>query len=197
MTDKGSQTVLHDGFTHLDDQGQARMVDVGHKAATHRQAVAVSTIYLGPKVFQLLLSGGLPKGDALATARLAAIMAVKQTPHLIPLCHPRLAAIMAVKQTPHLIPLCHPINLTAVEVTFHPEPGDYRLTVEVLVRTRAQTGVEMEALTGAAVAALTIYDMCKAVDKGMVIERILLRQKSGGKSGDYHFQAAAPEDNSH
>lgn len=162
-------------FTHLDDHGQARMVDVGHKALTLRQAVAVSTIFLGEKVFDRLLSGRLEKGDALAAARLA--------------------AIMAVKNTPQLIPLCHTIPITGVEVDFSPDPDQQTLTIKVLVKAQAQTGVEMEALTGAAVAALTVYDMCKALDRGMVIQQIYLSQKSGGKSGDYHRAAPAPDDN--
>jgi len=159
----------HDGFTHLDAQGQARMVDVGHKKETPRQATAVCSIYLGDRVFPRLLEGRLPKGDALAAARLA--------------------GIMAVKNTPHLIPLCHIIPITGVEVEFFPDPQNLTLKIQVKVRARAQTGVEMEALTGAAAAALTIYDMCKALDRGMIIEKIYLAEKSGGKSGDYHHGA--------
>ncbi len=161
-------------FTHLDAQGQAHMVDVGGKPITQRQAIAVSTIFLGDKVFDRLLGGHLEKGDALAAARLA--------------------AIMAVKNTPQLIPLCHTIPITSVQVNFSPDPSDLTLTIEVLVKAQAQTGVEMEALTGAAVAALTVYDMCKALDRGMVIQQIYLRQKSGGKSGDYHHGGGAPDD---
>jgi len=145
------------------------MVDVGDKPVTDRQAVAVSRIYLGAKVYDRLLGGQLEKGDAWAAARLA--------------------AIMAVKNTPQLIPLCHPLPVTQVAVNFIPDPKEFSLNIEVLVKTRAQTGVEMEALTGAAVAALTIYDMCKALDRGMVIRDIFLKQKSGGKSGDYHLEA--------
>lgn len=155
------------GLTHLDAEGRLRLVEVGDKPVTYRQAVAQSVIYLGPKVFPLLLSQGLPKGDALAAARLA--------------------AILAVKNTFQLIPLCHNIPITGVEVDFTPDAGRHTLTIRVTVRTQAQTGVEMEALTGAALAALTIYDMAKAVDRSMVIEEIRLMQKSGGKSGDYQY----------
>jgi cyclic pyranopterin phosphate synthase len=162
-------------FTHLDPQGQARMVDVSDKAATVRQATAVSRIFLGKKVFDRLVAGRLPKGDAFAAARLAGIMAVKNTPQLIPLCH--------------LIPI------TGVEINFFPDAPGLALDIRVSVKARAQTGVEMEALTGAAAAALTIYDMCKALDKGMIIEKMYLVQKSGGKSGDYHHGAPAPDDN--
>lgn len=162
-------------FTHLDQQGQARMVDVSGKTPTLRQATAVSRITLGPKVFHRLLAGRLPKGDALAAARVAGIMAVKNTPQLIPLCH--------------LIPI------SGVDIDFFPDEPALALDIRVQVRARAQTGVEMEALTGAAAAALTIYDMCKALDKGMIIDKIFLVQKSGGKSGDYHHGAPAPGDN--
>jgi cyclic pyranopterin phosphate synthase len=163
-----SSTDNHD-FTHLDAQGQARMVDVSDKMATLRQATAVSRVFLGDKVFGRLLAGRLKKGDALAAARFA--------------------GIMAVKNTPQLIPLCHMIPITGVEIDFFPDAQRLTLDIRVIVKARAQTGVEMEALTGAAAAALTIYDMCKAVDRGMIIEKIYLVQKSGGKSGDYHCTA--------
>jgi cyclic pyranopterin phosphate synthase len=165
----------NNGFTHLDAQGQARMVDVSDKTETLRQATAVSRVFLGDKVFDRLVAGRLKKGDALAAARLAGIMAVKNTPQLIPLCH--------------LIPI------TGVEIDFFPDVPSLSLDIRVVVKARAQTGVEMEALTGAAAAALTIYDMCKALDKGMIIEKIYLVQKSGGKSGDYHHSARTPGDN--
>jgi cyclic pyranopterin phosphate synthase len=158
----------HD-FTHLDAQGQARMVDVSDKTETLRQATAVSRVFLGDKVFGRLVAGSLKKGDALAAARLA--------------------GIMAVKNTPQLIPLCHMIPITGVEIDFFPDAQRLTLDIRVIVKARAQTGVEMEALTGAAAAALTIYDMCKALDRGMIIEKIYLVQKSGGKSGDYHHSA--------
>ncbi len=153
-------------FTHLDTQGQARMVDVSDKTETLRQATAISRIYLGEMVFERLINGRLKKGDAFAAARLA--------------------GIMAVKNTPQLIPLCHMIPITGVEIEFSPDVQKLSLEIRVIVKARAQTGVEMEALAGAAAAALTIYDMCKALDRGMIIENIHLVQKSGGKSGDYY-----------
>lgn len=153
-------------FTHLDTQGQARMVDVSDKTETLRQATAISRIYLGEMVFERLINGRLKKGDAFAAARLA--------------------GIMAVKNTPQLIPLCHMIPITGVEIEFSPDVQKLSLEIRVMVKARAQTGVEMEALAGAAAAALTIYDMCKALDRGMIIENIHLVQKSGGKSGDYY-----------
>lgn len=159
-------------FTHLDAQGQARMVDVSDKAETLRQATAISRIFLGELVFERLLNGQLKKGDAFAAARLAGIMAVKNTPQLIPLCH--------------LIPI------TGVEIDFFPDVQKLSLEIRVMVKARAQTGVEMEAMAGAAAAALTIYDMCKALDRGMIIENIHLIQKSGGKSGDYAFSHQGP-----
>ena len=157
-------------FTHLDAQGQARMVDVSDKTETLRQATAVSRIFLGDKVFDRLIAGRLKKGDAFAAARLA--------------------GIMAVKNTPQLIPLCHMIPITGVEIDFFPDVPKLSLEIRVIVKARAQTGVEMEALAGAAAAALTIYDMCKALDRGMIIENIHLVQKSGGKSGDYYHSAS-------
>lgn len=154
-------------LTHLDAEGRLQMVEVGTKAVTWREATAQSVIYLGPKVFPLLLAQGLKKGDALAAAKIA--------------------AIMAVKNTPQLIPLCHNIPITGIEVDFLTHEDRQSLAIRVTVRTQAQTGVEMEALTGAAVAALTVYDMAKAVDRGMVIKEVRLLHKSGGKSGDYWY----------
>jgi cyclic pyranopterin phosphate synthase len=162
----------HNDFTHLDTQGQARMVDVSDKTETLRQATAISRISLGSKVFNRLINGRLKKGDAFAAARLA--------------------GIMAVKNTPQLIPLCHMIPITGVEIDFFPDVSKLSLEIRVMVKARAQTGVEMEALAGAAVAALTIYDMCKALDRGMIIENIHLVQKSGGKSGDYYCSRQGP-----
>ncbi|WP_449245344.1 cyclic pyranopterin monophosphate synthase MoaC [Desulfobacca acetoxidans] len=161
-------------FTHLDANGQVCMVDVSSKPETVRQAIAEGSIFLGPKVFPLLLGGSLKKGDALAAARLA--------------------GIMAVKNTSQLIPLCHVIPITAVEIDFSPDYQRLTLNIKVMVRAQAKTGVEMEALTGAAAAALTIYDMCKAIDRSMVIEKIRLVQKSGGKSGNYTLGATAPSE---
>jgi len=155
----------NDGLTHLDDQGRARMVDVGDKAITERIAVASGVVSMARDTLTLLTSGEAPKGDVLATARIA--------------------GIQAAKRTPELIPLCHRIDLTSVEVTFRPDEDGERLHVEARARARDRTGVEMEAMTAAAVAALTIYDMLKAKDRAMVIERIQLEAKSGGKSGDF------------
>ena len=156
-------------LTHLDEQGRAHMVDVGAKPDTAREAVARGEVWMRPATLDLIRQGGLPKGDVLAVARVA--------------------AVMAAKQTPSLIPLCHQLQLTAVDVAFDLEDADH-LGIAVTVRTVGKTGAEMEALTAVSVAALTIYDMCKAVDRGMRIERVRLTHKSGGKSGDW----AAPGD---
>jgi cyclic pyranopterin phosphate synthase len=152
-------------FSHLDEQGRLRMVEVGDKPVTRREATAACRLRVGPRIFPLLLSGQLPKGDVWAAARLA--------------------GIMAAKNTAQLIPLCHPLPLTGVEITFTPEPEAEAVAITARVRTEARTGVEMEALTACAVAALTLYDMCKAVDKGMLIENLRLLEKSGGRSGTY------------
>jgi cyclic pyranopterin phosphate synthase len=159
-------------FTHLDESGQVRMVDVGDKPETLRRATASCRVVVGPKVFPLLLAGRLPKGDVWAAARLA--------------------GIMAAKNTSQLIPLCHPLPLTGIDIDFTPEPEEWAVAIQARVRTYARTGVEMEALTAAAVAALTIYDMCKAVDRGLVITNLLLMEKSGGASGAYSRAAATP-----
>ena len=153
-------------FTHLDETGKLRMVEVGGKPVTLRQATATCRILVGPKIFPRLLAADLPKGDVWAAARLA--------------------GIMAAKNTAQLIPLCHPLPLTGVDIDFTPDPVTQAVTVRAEVRTQARTGVEMEALVAASVAALTIYDMCKAVDKGMIIGDLVLVEKSGGVSGDYH-----------
>jgi len=152
-------------FTHLDETGRLRMVDVGEKPHTWRQATAGCRVLVGPKVFPLLLTGSLPKGDVWAAARLA--------------------GIMAAKNTAQLIPLCHPLPLSGVDLDFIPEPEQQAVAIQARVRAFAPTGVEMEALAAAAVAALTLYDMCKAVDRGMVIQDLCLLEKSGGSRGDY------------
>lgn len=152
-------------FTHLDETGRLRMVEVGDKPVTLRSATAACRLIVGPKVYPLLLGGRLPKGDVWAAARLAGIMAAKNTAQLIPLCH--------------LLPL------TGIDIDFTPEPQEWAVTIQARVRTEARTGVEMEALTAAAMAALTIYDMCKAVDRGLIIQDLRLLEKSGGVSGDY------------
>ncbi len=152
-------------FTHLDQSGRLRMVEVGDKPVTLRRAAATCRIVVGPKVFPRLMAADLPKGDVWAAARIA--------------------GIMAAKNTAQLIPLCHPLPLTGVDIDFTPDPEAQAVAVRAEVRTQARTGVEMEALVAAGVAALTIYDMCKAVDRGMVIQDLVLVEKSGGAGGDY------------
>ncbi len=152
-------------LTHFDAQGHAHMVDVGAKASTHRVAVAEGRITMQPATLALIESGTAKKGDVLGVARLA--------------------GIMAAKKTSDLIPLCHPIALTRVAVEFTLNSADHSVVCTATAECTGQTGVEMEALTAASVALLTIYDMCKAVDRGMVIGTVRLRQKQGGKSGMY------------
>jgi cyclic pyranopterin phosphate synthase len=154
-----------DELSHLDARGQARMVDVGGKPVTRRLAVARGVVSMRPETLKILLEGSAAKGDVLATARVA--------------------AILAAKKTPELIPLCHAITLTSVVVDFEPDAARQRLRIEARVQAFDRTGAEMEALTAVAVAALTVYDMLKAVDRGMAIERIALQQKSGGRSGSF------------
>jgi cyclic pyranopterin phosphate synthase len=150
-------------LTHLDEQGHARMVDVGDKPATTRNATAAGEVRMTAGTLALVTGGGVPKGDVLATARIA--------------------AIMAAKRTADLIPLCHPLAITKVAVDLTPDPALPGIRVEATVRTTGQTGVEMEALTAVSVACLTVYDMLKAAEKGMVIQAIRLVRKEGGKSG--------------
>jgi cyclic pyranopterin phosphate synthase len=150
-------------LTHLNVQGEAHMVDVGAKADTGREAIARGRVVMEPQTLQLILDGATPKGDVLATARIA--------------------GIMAAKRTSDLIPLCHPLMLTHVGVEIRPDEPNHALLIEATVRTMGKTGVEMEALTAVSVAALTIYDMCKAVDRAMRIGDVRLAQKHGGKSG--------------
>ncbi len=159
-------------FTHLDETGQMRMVDVAAKPETLRQATAACQVVVGPKVFPLLMAGSLPKGDVWAAARVA--------------------GIMAAKNTSQLIPLCHPLPITSIAVDFTPRPEEWAVDIQAKVRTFARTGVEMEALTAAAVAALTIYDMCKAVDRGLMIKDLTLMEKSGGASGEYRRGDLSP-----
>ena len=151
-------------LTHLDERGQASMVDVGWKPDTEREAVARGFVAMQPETLALIRDGMVAKGDVLATARLA--------------------GIMGAKSTPHLIPLCHPISLNHVAVDLEIDEGRSGIHVTATARTEAKTGVEMEALTAVSIAALTIYDMCKSVDRGMHIEDIRLIRKRGGKSGD-------------
>jgi len=158
----------HEGaanLTHLDASGRAQMVDVGQKGETERLARAGATLRMAPETLRTLQQAGTKKGDVLAVARVA--------------------AIQAAKRTWELIPLCHQIALTSVEVQFEPDADGERLHVEATARCRDRTGVEMEALTAVSVAALTVYDMLKAVDRAMVIENTRLLEKTGGRSGHY------------
>ncbi|MDO6460629.1 cyclic pyranopterin monophosphate synthase MoaC [Granulosicoccaceae sp. 1_MG-2023] len=152
-------------LTHFNARGEAHMVDVGDKDITKRVALAGGEIRVLPATFEMIVSGTHKKGDVLGIARLA--------------------GIMASKRTADLIPLCHPIGLTHVEVDLQPDESRHCIVCTVRTETRGQTGVEMEALTAVQVALLTIYDMCKAVDRGMVMGQIRLLEKSGGKSGDW------------
>jgi cyclic pyranopterin phosphate synthase len=145
-------------LSHVDAQGRARMVDVGEKAVTAREAVATGTVRMSPEVLRLLVAGQMPKGDVLAVARVA--------------------GIMAAKKTPELIPLCHPLPISAVSVEFTPQEDAGILAIAARVQVEGKTGVEMEALTAVSVAALTIYDMCKAVDKRMRITGVKLVSKT-------------------
>ena len=151
-------------LTHLDAQGHVQMVDVGDKPDTERVAVARGEVWMRPETLRLIAGGGLPKGDVLTAAQIA--------------------GVMAAKQTPNLIPLCHPLLLTQVDVTFEIDEAASRIEITATVRARGKTGVEMEALTAVSVAALTIYDMAKVVEKGMRIHNIRLVRKQGGKSGE-------------
>ena len=153
------------GFTHFDDQGNAHMVDVGGKEVTERVATAKGSVLLQPETIALIRQGGIKKGDVLSVARLA--------------------GIMGAKKTPDLIPLCHPLALTSVSVDLTVDPERNAVDITATCKLSGKTGVEMEALTAVSVAALTVYDMCKAVDKGMRLSDIRLVHKSGGKSGTY------------
>lgn len=152
-------------LTHFNASGEAHMVDVGAKAETVREAVAEGRIFMAPTTLEKIVQGNHKKGDVLGIARVA--------------------GIMGAKKTPDLIPLCHPIMLTNVELELTAEPEQNSVYCQVTARCKGQTGVEMEALTAVQVALLTIYDMCKAVDRGMVIEGVGLLAKSGGKSGTW------------
>ena len=150
-------------LTHLDENGAARMVDVADKAVTHRRAVASAQVRMLPETLAMIVEGRAAKGDVFAVARVA--------------------GIMAAKRTADLVPMCHPLFLTHVSVNL--EPGDATVLITAVAETDGKTGVEMEALTAASVAALTIYDMCKAVDRGMVVADLKLLEKEGGNSGHY------------
>lgn len=157
-------------LTHIGQTGEARMVDVGEKADTERVAVAEGSVTMKAETLALILSGNAHKGDVLGTARLA--------------------GIMAAKKTSDLIPLCHPLALTSVSVELEPDDGLPGIRVRATTKLKGKTGVEMEALTAVSVACLTVYDMAKAVDRGMVVGAIRLVEKSGGKSGHYRADAS-------
>ena len=154
---------MSNDFSHLDETGGISMVDVGAKRTTSREAVAVATVRMQPATLKRLIERALPKGDVLSTAKVA--------------------GVLAAKKTPSLIPLAHPIMITSVDITFDLDPSVGSVEVRAIVRCDGKTGVEMEAMTACAVAALTIYDMCKSAEKGITIETLQLVRKSGGKSG--------------
>jgi cyclic pyranopterin phosphate synthase len=156
----------HQHLTHIDEAGAARMVDVSAKDVTTRTARATGRVLVAPRVVELLRGEGVPKGDALGVARVA--------------------GIMGAKRTPDLVPLCHPLSISGVTVDL--EVTDDAVEITATVRTNDRTGVEMEALTAVAVAALTVVDMVKAVDKGAVVTDVRVEEKTGGKSGDWHRQ---------
>ncbi len=155
-------------LSHLDEQGRARMVDVSEKEVTSRIAVARGTVHMAADTLALIRQGKVEKGDVFSVARVA--------------------GIMAAKKTAELIPMCHPLNITSVEIELLPESKPPRVDIEASVRVSGKTGVEMEAMTAVAAAGLTIYDMCKAVDREMTIGEIRLVKKSGGKSGTFERQ---------
>ncbi len=152
-------------LTHIDEQGRARMVDVGGKAVSERVAIASAVVSMQPETLALIRSGDAKKGDVLGVARIA--------------------GIQAAKKCSDLIPLCHPLALSSAEISFDYDEDQSRVLVTATCKLSGKTGVEMEALTAASVAALTIYDMCKAVDRGMVISEVALQEKSGGRSGTW------------
>lgn len=159
---------MDNGLTHIDENGKAKMVDVSDKIETNRVAVACGRIRMKKNTLQLIMQGEIEKGDVLGTSRIA--------------------GIMGCKQTSNLIPMCHPLMINECKITFKVDDMSNAIIIEASAKTNGKTGVEMEALTAVSVAALTIYDMCKAVDKAMIIEDIHLIKKSGGKSGEWSFK---------
>jgi cyclic pyranopterin phosphate synthase len=157
-------------LTHFDRKGRARMVDVSKKMETLREAVVRGSIFMNPNTFKRIMSGEIEKGDVFAVAKVA--------------------GIMAAKRTSEIIPMCHPLNLSHVEINFYPIEKESRIDIEAKAKIKAQTGVEMEAFVAVATACLTIYDMCKAIDRGMVISNIHLVKKTGGKSGTYTVRSS-------
>jgi len=152
-------------LTHFDKKGRAKMVDVSKKKGTLREAVVRGSVFMNPKTFKSIMSGKIAKGDVLSVAKVA--------------------GIMGAKKTSEIIPMCHPLNLSHVEVNFYLFENEGRIDIEAKVKIKAQTGVEMEGFVAVATAGLTIYDMCKAIDRGMVLSNIHLVKKTGGKSGTY------------
>lgn len=152
-------------LTHFDDEGKARMVDVSEKPLTQREAVVKGSVYMKPETIRLIKDRQISKGDVLGVARVA--------------------GIMAAKKTSELIPMCHPLNIASVGIDFYIDENKNKIDIKTTVKIVGQTGVEMEALTATSIAALTIYDMCKAVDKEMIISDIMLMEKRGGKSGEF------------
>lgn len=150
-------------FTHINEQGRAKMVDVGEKEETDREAVAYGAVYMKRETLDKINDGTIKKGDVLSVAQVG--------------------GIMGAKNTPHIIPMCHPIMITGCDISFRLDFEKNRVEIFATVKNNGKTGVEMEALTAVSVAALTIYDMCKAVDRGMIISEVMLLKKSGGKSG--------------
>ena len=162
------------GFTHFDEEGKARMVDVSQKEATMREAIAHGSISMNRETFRMIMDRRIAKGDALGVAQVA--------------------GIMGAKRTADIIPMCHPLNITNVEINFFPSQGENKIEIEARVKTKGETGVEMEALLAVTTAALTIYDMCKAVDRGMIISDIHLVEKRGGKSGTFRWRGQKEDD---
>ena len=156
-------------LTHFDKTGRAKMVDVSKKKETLREAVVRGSVFMNPKTFKSIMTGKVAKGDVLAVAKVA--------------------GIMAAKRTSEIIPMCHPLNLSHVEINFDPAKEESRIDIEAIVKIKAQTGVEMEGFVAVTAAGLTIYDMCKAIDRGMVFSNIHLVKKTGGKSGTYEKEA--------
>ncbi len=152
-------------FSHLDKQGKAKMVDITEKPITKRKAIARGSVYMKPETLKLIEDKKIPKGDVFCVAKIA--------------------GIMAAKNTGNIIPMCHPLNITSVDIEFNIDNQKSKIDIESQVKIVGQTGVEMEALTAVSAAALTIYDMCKAVDKEMIISDIMLIEKRGGRSGGY------------
>jgi len=159
-------------LTHIDDKGRVRMVDVTDKVPSQRSAVAQAVVHMTEETFKRIDAGTVSKGNVLETARIA--------------------GVMAAKKTADLIPMCHPLNLTHVQVDFFPDAASHAIRIEGTARIVDQTGIEMEALTAVSVAALTLYDMCKAIDKTMTITDVCLLKKSGGKSGAFVRKDASP-----